>query len=143
MSQLHCVSDHLVGTGGVLLIGYEMYRLLSLSVPSLGGNKMAVKKRKTKTQQANSQNNSFVDLDENEREMEKLIGEGRRGGGGEGGRVERWGEGGRDGEKEGEGGREGGGREGGMEGGREGGRMSMWLGKEAVSMIREGGSVGE
>ena len=61
--------------GGVLLIGYEMYRLLSLSIPSLGGNKMAVKKRKTKTQQPNNQNDSFVDLDENEREMEKLIGE--------------------------------------------------------------------
>ena len=67
--------------GGVLLIGYEMYRLLSLSIPSLGGNKMAVKKRKTKTQQPNSQNDSFVDLDENEREMEKLIGErGKKGG---------------------------------------------------------------
>lgn len=64
---------HLV-LGGVLLIGYEMYRLLSLSVPSIGGNKMAVKRRKTKSQ-ANNQNSSFVDLEENEREMEKLMGE--------------------------------------------------------------------
>ena len=59
--------------GGVLLIGYEMYRLLSLSVPSLAGNKMAVKRRKTA--KSNSQNsNSVVDLEENEREMEKLMG---------------------------------------------------------------------
>lgn len=27
--------------GGVLLIGYEMYRLLALSVPSIGGNNVA------------------------------------------------------------------------------------------------------
>ena len=60
--------------GGVLLIGYEMYRLLSLSVPSLGGNKMAVKRRKT-AKSSNQQSNSFVDLEENEREMEKLMGE--------------------------------------------------------------------
>ena len=53
-----------------------MYRLLSLSVPSLGGNKMAVKRRKTKNSQANNQSSSsFVDLEENEREMEKLMGE--------------------------------------------------------------------
>jgi RAD54-like protein 2 len=58
--------------GGVLLIGYEMYRLLSLSVPSLGGNKMAVKRRKT-AKSSNQQNKSFVDLEENEREMEKLM----------------------------------------------------------------------
>ena len=51
-----------------------MYRLLSLSVPSLGGNKMAVKRRKT-AKSSNQQNNSFVDLEENEREMEKLMGE--------------------------------------------------------------------
>ena len=57
-----------------MLIGYEMYRLLSLSVPSLGGNKMAVKRRKT-AKSSNQQNNSFVDLEENEREMEKLMGE--------------------------------------------------------------------
>ena len=35
---------------------------------------MAVKRRKTKCQ-ANSQNSSFVDLEENEREMENLMGE--------------------------------------------------------------------
>ena len=51
-----------------------MYRLLSLSVPSLGGNKMAVKRRKT-AKSNNQQNNSFVDLEENEREMEKLMGQ--------------------------------------------------------------------
>ena len=58
--------------GGVLLLGYEMYRLLSLSVPSLGGNKMAVKKKK-KNQKA--PDGGTIDLDETEREMDALIGE--------------------------------------------------------------------
>ena len=51
-----------------------MYRLLALSIPSLGGNKMAVKRRKTNKSQQQTTNNSFVDLDENEKEMEKLMG---------------------------------------------------------------------
>ena len=59
--------------GGVLLIGYEMFRMLSLSVPSLGGNKMAVKKRKQSKK--GSADNNMIDLDENEREMDALIGE--------------------------------------------------------------------
>ena len=59
--------------GGVLLLGYEMYRLLSLSVPSLGGNKMAIKKKKSLVVKAPA--GGTIDLDETEREMEALIGE--------------------------------------------------------------------
>lgn len=59
--------------GGVLLMGYEMYRLLALSVPSLGGNKMANKRRKpAKNQQP--QADTTINLDETEREMDALIG---------------------------------------------------------------------
>ena len=58
--------------GGVLLIGYELFRLLSLSVPCIGGNKMAVKKRKSK---ALDSQNVTIDLDETEKEMEQLKGE--------------------------------------------------------------------
>ena len=50
-----------------------MYRLLSLSVPSLGGNKMAVKKKKNLVVKAPA--GGTIDLDETEREMEALIGE--------------------------------------------------------------------
>lgn len=57
--------------GGVLLIGYEMFRLLSLSVPSLGGNKMAVKRRKPAKKEEDS---NMIDLEENEKEMDSLIG---------------------------------------------------------------------
>ena len=64
-------------SGGVLLIGYEMYRLLSLSVPSLGGNKMATKRRKTAAQQAAALG-ATIDLDQNEKEMESLMGKGRK-----------------------------------------------------------------
>lgn len=57
--------------GGVLLIGYELFRLLSLSVPCIGGNKMAVKKKKSKTLESQ---NVTIDLDETEKEMEQLMG---------------------------------------------------------------------
>ena len=59
--------------GGVLIIGYEMFRLLSLSVPCIGGNKMAVKKKKSKASTTASQNIT-IDLDETEKEMEQLMG---------------------------------------------------------------------
>ena len=59
--------------GGVLIIGYEMFRLLSLSVPCIGGNKMAVKKKKSKASTTASQNVT-IDLDETEKEMEQLMG---------------------------------------------------------------------
>ena len=59
--------------GGVLMIGYEMFRLLSLSVPCIGGNKMAVKKKKSKASVVSSQNIT-IDLDETEKEMEQLMG---------------------------------------------------------------------
>ena len=58
--------------GGVLIIGYEMFRLLSLSVPCIGGNKMAVKKKKSKASTAAQ--NITIDLDETEKEMEQLMG---------------------------------------------------------------------
>ena len=58
--------------GGVLIIGYEMFRLLSLSVPCIGGNKMAVKKKKSKASAASQ--NITIDLDETEKEMEQLMG---------------------------------------------------------------------
>lgn len=58
--------------GGVLIIGYEMFRLLSLSVPCIGGNKMAVKKKKPKASTASQ--NVTIDLDETEKEMEQLMG---------------------------------------------------------------------
>ena len=59
--------------GGVLMIGYEMFRLLSLSVPCIGGNKMAVKKKKSRASVMSSQNIT-IDLDETEKEMEQLMG---------------------------------------------------------------------
>ncbi|XP_019855376.1 PREDICTED: helicase ARIP4-like [Amphimedon queenslandica] len=55
--------------GGVLLMGYEMFRLLSLSIPSIGGNKMAVKRKK----KVKSVGPTMIDLDETEREMDILI----------------------------------------------------------------------
>ena len=60
--------------GGVLLIGYEMYRLLAMSVPSIAGNKMAVKK-KQKKKKFQPENSNVIDLDKTEKEMEGLIGE--------------------------------------------------------------------
>lgn len=58
-------------------MGYEMYRLLALSVPSIGGNKMAIKKRKSKKDGANNGGTveTMIDLDETEREMDNLIGQ--------------------------------------------------------------------
>jgi len=58
--------------GGVLIIGYEMFRLLSLSVPCISGNKMAVRKKKSKVSAVSQ--NVTIDLDETEKEMEQLIG---------------------------------------------------------------------
>lgn len=60
--------------GGVLLMGYEMYRLLALSVPSLGGNKMAVKRKKSSKSQQLNQEGTTIDLEETEKEMDALIG---------------------------------------------------------------------
>ncbi len=47
-----------------------MFRLLSLSVPSLAGNKMAVKRRKNAPPKAET-----INLDETEKEMDALIGQ--------------------------------------------------------------------
>lgn len=59
----------------MLLIGYEMYRLLSLSVPSLGGNKMATKRKKKTAAKLAAASGATIDLDHNEKEMESLMGE--------------------------------------------------------------------
>ena len=71
--------------GGVLLLGYELYRLLSLSVPSLGGNKMAVKRKRPSASKKGTAGTAggkgagsgecVIDLDVNEKEMDALISE--------------------------------------------------------------------
>ncbi len=63
-------------TGGVLLIGYEMYRLLSLSVPSLGGNRVPTKGKKAAAKVAAALAGTTIDLDQNEKEMDVLVGKG-------------------------------------------------------------------
>ncbi len=52
-----------------------MFRLLSLSVPSLGGNKMATKRKKSAHQAATASASATIDLDQNEKEMDTLISE--------------------------------------------------------------------
>lgn len=62
--------------GGVLLMGYELFRLLSTVVPSLSSSKsMATKKKKapTPTEKMNGEP-EVIDLDEEEKHMELLIG---------------------------------------------------------------------
>ena len=55
------------------MLGYEMYRLLALSVPSLGGNRMANKRKKT-TKNQQPEGETTINLDETEKEMDALIG---------------------------------------------------------------------
>ena len=62
--------------GGVLLMGYELYRLLSTVVPSMSSSKsMPTKKKKslTPTEKINGEP-EVIDLDEEEKHMELLIG---------------------------------------------------------------------
>ena len=55
--------------GGLLILGYELFRILCLSVPSLTGNKLPTKKKKSHTPATETLN-----PDKTKREMEALIG---------------------------------------------------------------------
>lgn len=62
--------------GGVLLMGYELYRILAMSTPCMASNKCAPPKRKksnTSTSAAN-QEPEVIDLEEEEKNMDFLIG---------------------------------------------------------------------
>jgi len=65
-------------TGGVLLMGYELYRILAMSTPCMASNKCAPPKKK-KSASANSNTSSqepeVIDLEEEEKNMDFLIGE--------------------------------------------------------------------
>ena len=56
--------------GGVLLMGYEMYRILAMYMPSLVNNtKLTGSKRKK-----NTNTTEVIDLDEEEKNMDLLLG---------------------------------------------------------------------
>lgn len=57
--------------GGVLLMGYEMYRILAMYTPSLVNNtKLTGSKRK----KPNTNTTEVIDLDEEEKNMDLLLG---------------------------------------------------------------------
>ena len=57
--------------GGVLLMGYEMYRILAMYSPSLANNaKLTSNKRK----KPSSTSTEVIDLDEEEKNMDLLLG---------------------------------------------------------------------
>jgi RAD54-like protein 2 len=58
-------------TGGVLIIGYEMYRMLALQVPTMSGVRRLEGKKMTKPK-AGKQGNQFIDLEAEEEQMRKL-----------------------------------------------------------------------
>lgn len=61
--------------GGVLLMGYELYRLLSTVTPSMSSSKsMPTKKKKMPTPDKMNGEPEVIDLDEEEKHMELLIG---------------------------------------------------------------------
>lgn len=62
-------------TGGVLLMGYELYRILAMSTPCMASNKCAPpKKKKSANSNTNSQEPEIIDLEEEEKNMDFLIG---------------------------------------------------------------------
>lgn len=61
--------------GGVLLMGYELYRLLSTVTPSMSSSKsMPTKKKKSPAPDKMNGEPEVIDLDEEEKHMELLIG---------------------------------------------------------------------
>ena len=62
--------------GGVLLMGYEMYRLLASARPSMSSSKMLPVKKKKPSNQTNrpGQELEVIDLDEEEKNMDLIIG---------------------------------------------------------------------
>ena len=57
--------------GGVLLMGYEMYRILAMYTPSLVNN---TKLTGSKRRKNNSNTTEVIDLDEEEKNMDLLLG---------------------------------------------------------------------
>jgi RAD54-like protein 2 len=52
--------------GGVLLIGYELYRILTMSTPCMASNKCAPPKKKKSNNTSSNQEPEVIDLDEEE-----------------------------------------------------------------------------
>lgn len=61
--------------GGVLLVGYEMYRMLALQVPTLSGVKRLEGKKMTKPKASKQGDEPRIDLDAEEEQMKKLQGQ--------------------------------------------------------------------
>ena len=63
--------------GGVLLLGYELFRLLATVTPSMSSSKSMPSNRKKKSPASSDKTNGepeVIDLDEEEKHMELLIG---------------------------------------------------------------------
>ena len=62
-------------SGGVLVIGYEMYRMLALQVPTMSGVRRLEGKKMTKLKAGKQGDDQFIDLDAEEEQMSKLQGQ--------------------------------------------------------------------
>ena len=63
--------------GGVLLLGYELFRLLATVTPSMSSSKSLPSNKKKKSATSSDKTNGepeVIDLDEEEKHMELLIG---------------------------------------------------------------------